>query len=346
MNVDEHLPAILSESPPLALRAGDQGVEVQVGPALSARLRLVSTGDAAVALALVDLAAPVLDDAVRVVLAALHAVFGWRPAVRRVSLELGARAALADHLCRVGVAGARSDADGGVRVDCLRSAFWQHPALWLAAPTSAGFPLAYTVSEGKRHPRRPRPLRGTVYRRRVPELGATVSFRTIDPVRDLAPFHRWMNDPRVARFWEMPGSEEEHTRYMQRSLEDAHLHPVIGCFDDEPFGYFELYWAKEDRIAPFYDVDDYDRGLHMLVGEQRWRGPTRVAAWLTSLAHYLFLDDPRTRNVVAEPRADNATMIGYLGRAGFFREKEFDFPHKRAAMMVLRREVFFDERAP
>jgi RimJ/RimL family protein N-acetyltransferase len=81
----------------------------------------------------------------------------------------------------------------------------------------------------------------------------------------------------------------------------------------------------------------------MLVGEPEFRGPHRVVAWLPSLAHYLFLDDPRTRNVVAEPRSDNAKMIGYLQHAGFYREKEFDFPHKRAAMMILPREVFFGQ---
>ncbi|MBM4200438.1 MAG: acetyltransferase, partial [Gammaproteobacteria bacterium] len=148
---------------------------------------------------------------------------------------------------------------------------------------------------------------------------------------------------RVASFWELAGTREEHRGYLDRALADRHMHPVVGRFDGRPFGYFEIYWAKEDRIAPYYAVDDYDRGIHMLVGEPAFRGPHRVAAWLPSLAHYLFLDDPRTRNVVAEPRSDNAKMIGYLQQAGFYREKEFDFPHKRAAMMILPREVFFDQ---
>ena len=79
---------------------------------------------------------------------------------------------------------------------------------------------------------------------------------------------------------------------------------------------------------------------------EKARSPMKVNAWLPSLAHYLFLDDTRTRNVVAEPRADNTKMIGYLQRAGFYKSKEFDFPHKRAAMMVLSREAFFDQFCP
>ncbi|MEG0121380.1 MAG: GNAT family N-acetyltransferase, partial [Pseudomonas sp.] len=90
------------------------------------------------------------------------------------------------------------------------------------------------------------------------------------------------------------------------------------------------------------EVDDYDRGIHMLVGEERHRGPHKVASWLSALVHYLFLDDPRTQRVVAEPRADNAKMIGYMQNQCFHCEKEIDFPHKRAALMMLGRERFFE----
>ena len=105
---------------------------------------------------------------------------------------------------------------------------------------------------------------------------------------------------------------DRHRSYLETIAADPHVYSLIGCFDDQPFAYFELYWAKEDRIAPFYAVDDYDRGIHMLVGEQAHRGPHKVASWLAALTHYAFLDDPRTRLVVAEPRADNAKMIGYM----------------------------------
>ncbi|MNP85895.1 N(6)-hydroxylysine O-acetyltransferase [compost metagenome] len=44
--------------------------------------------------------------------------------------------------------------------------------------------------------------------------------------------------------------------------------------------------------------------------------------------------------MVAEPRADNAKMIGYMESVGFHKEKEFDFPHKRAALMLLERRAF------
>lgn len=46
----------------------------------------------------------------------------------------------------------------------------------------------------------------------------------------------------------------------------------------------------------------------------------------------------RTQRVVAEPRADNAKMIGYMQSQGYHRLKSSTFPHKRAALMMQNRE--------
>ena len=189
------------------------------------------------------------------------------------------------------------------------------------------------------HPQRPAKPQGEVYRRFDPQLGAWISLRTLDIELDLERFNRWQNTPRVLAFWDEGGSLDDHRQYLKKLAEDPHTLTLIGCFDDQPFAYFEAYWAKEDRIAPFYDAGDYDRGIHMLVGEQAHRGPHKVASWLSALTDYLLQDDPRTRRIVAEPRADNAKMIGYMQSQGYKRIKEFDFPHKRAALMVLERTI-------
>lgn len=225
---------------------------------------------------------------------------------------------------------------------CERTLFWQLPQPWSGASLSRGYPQQMVISGGKRHPLRPVKPRGEVYRRFDSRLGAWISLRTVDIELDLARFNRWQNSARVARFWAEEGSLEQHREYLGKLEADPHTVTLIGCFDDQPFAYFETYWAKEDRLAPFYAADDYDRGIHMLVGEENHRGPHKVASWLSALAHYLFLDDPRTQRVVAEPRADNLKMIGYMQGQRFHCEKEFDFPHKRAALMVLGRERFFE----
>lgn len=228
---------------------------------------------------------------------------------------------------------------------CERTMFWQLPQPWLGESPSGSYPQQMVISAGKRHPRRALKLRGEVYRRFDARLGAWISLRTVEIDTDLARFNRWQNSPRVMNFWQEGGSLEQHREYLSKLEADPHTLTLIGCFDDQPFAYFEAYWAKEDRIAPFYDAGDYDRGIHMLVGEENHRGPHKVASWLSALVHYLFLDDPRTQRVVAEPRADNARMISHMQNQCFHCEKEFDFPHKRAALMILGRERFFDRCA-
>ena len=225
---------------------------------------------------------------------------------------------------------------------CERTLFWQLPQPWLGESPSDSYPQQMVISAGKRHPRRAVKPRGEVYRRFDARLGAWISLRTVEIDHDLARFNRWQNSSRVASFWQEEGSLGKHREYLSKLEAEPHTLTLIGCFDDQPFAYFEAYWAKEDRIAPFYDAGDYDRGIHMLVGEENHRGPHKVASWLSALVHYLFLDDPRTQRVVAEPRADNARMISHLQNQCFHCEKEFDFPHKRAALMILGRERFFD----
>lgn len=225
---------------------------------------------------------------------------------------------------------------------CERTLFWQLPQPWLGESPSGVYPQQMLLTDGKRHPRRAPKPRGEVYRRFDARLGAWVSLRTLEVEQDLERFNRWQNNPRVMHFWQEGGSLAQHREYLDKLAADPHTLTLIGCFDDQPFAYFEAYWAKEDRIAPFYPAGDYDRGIHMLVGEEAHRGPHKVASWLSALVHYLFLDDPRTQRVVAEPRADNAKMIGYMQDQCFYCEKEFDFPHKRAALMIIGRERFFE----
>jgi|TARA_R110001599_G_scaffold348801_1_gene576395 RimJ/RimL family protein N-acetyltransferase len=191
-------------------------------------------------------------------------------------------------------------------------------------------------------PIRPQKPVGEVYRRHDTQLCSWISFRTLDIREDLARFNRWQNSPRVEYFWEESGSLEEHRRHLEVLAKDPHCLQLIGCFDDEPFGFFDVYWAQEDRIGPHCEAGLHDRGIHMLVGEDHHRGPHKVACWLPSLVHYLFLDEPRTQRIVSEPRSDNDRMIHHLQNTGFDRVRDFDFPHKRAALMSLSRERFFE----
>ncbi|AVJ16406.1 acetyltransferase [Serratia sp. MYb239] len=226
-----------------------------------------------------------------------------------------------------------------------REAFYQLP-LWLTAPRApAGGQMQYDAERELWFPQRPARPQGEVYRRFDPQIKHTLSFRLPEVAQDAERFTRWMNAPRVAAFWEMTGPQEQQAAYLQRQLDSSYCYPLLGCFDDQPFGYFEVYWAAEDRIGRHYRWQPFDRGLHMLVGEEAWRGAQFIRSWLRGLTHYLYLDEPRTTRVVAEPRADNQRLFRHLPAAGYQTVKEFDFPHKRSRLIVNQRHDFFQGQA-
>ncbi|KAM4056537.1 acetyltransferase (GNAT) domain-containing protein [Hirsutella rhossiliensis] len=225
-------------------------------------------------------------------------------------------------------------------------------------------PLQYVATHGVRHPLRPRPPRmgDVLYSRFVPSAGRYLAFRVassspepvpylgpVGPVAasaarghaalvamsDVALLEAWHANPRVAEFWGpfVPGS-------LDRALHAPHSFPVIGLWDGVPFGYFELYWAKEDLLGRHVagEMGDWDRGVHIMVGEEWARG--KVALWLTSLVHWCLTADLRTMNVCLEPRIDNHRILRHLDALGFDKEKQVALPHKQAWYVRLRRECW------
>ncbi|KAL5052264.1 hypothetical protein BDW71DRAFT_170560 [Aspergillus fruticulosus] len=218
-------------------------------------------------------------------------------------------------------------------------------------------PCQFTFTNGVRHPIRQKPPhQGEVfYVRYIPSIGQYLSFRVpyllpskdhteqskLNPnaPSDLEYLHKWMNEPRVNAAWGEAGPISKQEEFLRQNLSKRHSFPVIGCWDGQPFGYFEIYWVKEDPLGFLIGgADNYDRGIHVLVGEQEFRGPHRVSAWLTSLVHFCWLADMRTQTVMLEPRVDNTKIISYLENAGFYKDGEVTFPHKQSALMKIRRD--------
>ncbi|KAM7196862.1 Acyl-CoA N-acyltransferase [Naviculisporaceae sp. PSN 640] len=224
--------------------------------------------------------------------------------------------------------------------------------------------LQYTITNHVRHPLRPKPPRmGEVfYTRFINSVGQYLSFRVasispkpvpyLGPVGPSPPIQRtttnlcnmsdtelieaWHSNPRVSAFW-----GEYTPQFLTNILNSRHSFPVIGLWDGVPFGYFELYWVKEDILGRYIggaQADDWDRGCHVMIGEEWARG--RVMSWLTGLVHYAFIVDYRTQSICMEPRVDNARFIQHLEYAGFVKEKEVAFPHKQAWFGRLKRETW------
>lgn len=228
-------------------------------------------------------------------------------------------------------------------LEITRQEFFQLRPLWVHNGNDPITPETWTKTKEVTHPLRPRVKPGqTLYQRTLPHLGKTLRLRVADSEKDLDVFHEWHNQPRVFDFWELNKPKEELREYLKKGLEDPHQFPVILDFDETPVGYFEMYWTKEDRLGPYYDSEAFDRGLHFLIGNEKFLGFANTDAILKSVTHYLFLEDPRTRRIMAEPRSDNVKVLRYVETFTAWKKlKEFDFPHKRAALLECRREAFF-----
>ena len=124
---------------------------------------------------------------------------------------------------------------------------------------------------------------------------------------DVDLLHKWMNNSRVNAAWGVAGPKMTQAKFLEDGLSSRHSFPAFGCWDGKPFGYFEIYWVKEDKLGRLLggDVGNYTRGIHALVGEEEYRGSHRVRVWLNALVHYCWLADTRTEQVMAEPRVDS-----------------------------------------
>lgn len=253
-----------------------------------------------------------------------------------------------------------------------REAFWQGAGApdsqhWLRSRPEASFPgfnsrlgvfanqLGFTRKGNvcTTHPvRPPKPKPGSViYSRFIVELGQQLEIRHIDASNPehFSTYARWQNSDRVNAGWKERGPDEKHRAYLAAQLADPHTMSCVFLWDGELAGYTEIGWVKEDNAACFFGgqcnitVGEHDQNSHIFVGEERFRGGKRYQAVATSIKHTCFLRDPRTRQVVAEPRYDLshvAIQDKYLPQE---KKKRFDLPHKTAMLFALQRERFFHE---
>ena len=141
----------------------------------------------------------------------------------------------------------------------------------------------------------------------VPNIASLTITNFAHAPNDVEFLHKWMNIPRVAHFWGETGPQSHQEAFLRANLMNKHSFPVIGCWDGKPFGYFEIYWVREDPLGRHIEDGGglWDRGVHALIGEEDYRGPARVRSWLSALVHYCFVADQRTESVYLEPRIDN-----------------------------------------
>ncbi len=170
-----------------------------------------------------------------------------------------------------------------------------------------------------------------------------ITFRVIEKT-DIDLFHEWHHKKYVSEFWELNLDKESLVNYIDKVIKSPYQLPLIVEVDGIEIGYFEVYWAFEDRLSPYCDTKMYDRGIHILFGEEKYLRTRIIYDCLLHLTDYLFKYDNRTSSIWGEPRSDNKNIMKFCKKLpGWKFIKEFDFPHKRAALLECSRDSFYKE---
>ncbi|MCX4987995.1 MULTISPECIES: GNAT family N-acetyltransferase [unclassified Streptomyces] len=153
--------------------------------------------------------------------------------------------------------------------------------------------------------------------------------------RDLPLITRWMNDPAVAAFWELAGSESVVEEHLRRQIDgDGRSVPCLGTLDGTPMSYWEIYRADLDPLARHYPARPHDTGIHLLIGGVADRGHGLGSTLLRAVADHVLEKRPSCARVVAEPDLRNTPSVSAFLSAGFRFSAEVDLPDKRAALMI------------
>jgi acetyl CoA:N6-hydroxylysine acetyl transferase len=170
-------------------------------------------------------------------------------------------------------------------------------------------------------------------------IDKTINYRAVSLEYDLNMLHKWMQEPHVFPFWNLNISKSSYKEHLASFLNDNHQQLLIGEIDGIPMSYWESYMVKDDIIGKYYEFDDYDQGIHLLIGEREYLGKGYIYPLLLTLLKNKFRVE-ETKKIVAEPDIRNKKMIHIFQRCGFKIDKKVQLPDKEGLLLYCKREVF------
>ncbi|WP_431234732.1 GNAT family N-acetyltransferase [Mycolicibacterium psychrotolerans] len=147
----------------------------------------------------------------------------------------------------------------------------------------------------------------------------------------------WMSRPHLAQAWEYDWPVDRWRRHLQAQLDGTYSVPLIVSFDGVDDGYLELYRAAKDSIAPCYDADPYDLGLHAAIANTALLNRGVGIGLLPQIIANLFAIEPRCRRVMFDPDHRNAAARRVCEAAGCEFLGEFDMSNRRMALYAFER---------
>jgi RimJ/RimL family protein N-acetyltransferase len=166
-----------------------------------------------------------------------------------------------------------------------------------------------------------------------------ISFREVNFDRDVKLLHSWMNEKHVVPYWKLDLSLSDYSLHLRNFLKYKHQTLLIGEIDGVPISYWESYWVKGDLIGTYYEFDEYDQGVHLLIGDKDYLGKGIIYPLLMTILSQKFRVS-QTEKVIAEPDVQNEKMIYVFKKCGFTPIKEVELPDKTGLLMFCERNSF------
>lgn len=171
----------------------------------------------------------------------------------------------------------------------------------------------------------------------TPILAEPYGIRLVDADADAEMVSEWMNRPHLVEAWEYDWPPARWQRYLSAQLDGQYSRPFIGSFRDAPFAYIEVYRAAKDSIAPRYDADPHDIGLHAAIADPKYVNRGLAPIVLPRLVASIFELEPRCRRIMFDPDHRNAGARGLCEFAGCTFLGEHDMSNRRMALYSLPR---------
>lgn len=171
----------------------------------------------------------------------------------------------------------------------------------------------------------------------TPVLAEPYNIRVVDPDSDAETISEWMNRPHLAEAWEYAWPVQRWHGYLRAQLAGTYSRPLIGSMRGLPYGYVEVYRAAKDSIAPRYDADPYDLGLHAAIADLRLVNRGFGPLLLPRLTASLFELEPQCRRIMFDPDHRNSAARRLCEFAGCEFLGEHDMANRRMALYALHR---------
>ncbi len=165
-----------------------------------------------------------------------------------------------------------------------------------------------------------------VFKKTVPNLGS-FELHPINLETDLAHIHQWVNQD-YAVYWGMNGFSLDEVKTAYQNILN-HSKVYIGFFNSEIAFLMESYNPTDDLISKHYEVEEGDKGMHILVAPPKNRISNFTWNIFTVIMDFLFSHE-EVKRIVVEPDLRNEKIHLLNTKAGFEYQKIIELPHKTA----------------